>query len=314
MKLLRGSWDILEQHNGTVATIGNFDGVHLGHQALLKTLRLRAEELGLPLLVMLFEPQPGEYFQRKTPTRLSSLREKLEQLRELGVDYVACVRFNAEWATMTAEAFAADVIFSQLRAKYVLIGDDFRFGYERSGDVTLLRRIAQERQADVAVFSDVFLNQKRISSTGIRHALQVGDLATAAQSLGRHYRLCGRVVYGDGRGRQWGFPTANVSLSHHPILPLRGVFCVQVARAGKAPLYGVANVGCRPTVDGSRYVLEVHVLNANESLYGERLNVYFLHKLRDEMAFSSVDALIAQIRQDAVAAADWFHLSCPVGV
>jgi riboflavin kinase/FMN adenylyltransferase len=307
MKLLR------EFHNdflnGTVATIGNFDGVHLGHQALLKRLRMQANHKALPSVVILFEPQPAEYFQgQKAPARLTNLREKLEILRQGKIDYVYCMKFNEKLASMSAEAFARHCLFSGLRIKYLVVGEDFRFGQQRQGNVPLLQRIGEVSDCEVEVFPDVVIDNKRISSTKIREALAKGELQQASSFLGRTYSICGRVIKGDGRGRMWGVPTANLRM-HRFSLPLKGVFCVQIKRNGHW-LKGVANLGSRPTVDGKKNILEIHLFDFNENLYGEMLQVFFLRKLREEIKFSSLDTLIAQIHQDVLAAKAHFQAGC----
>lgn len=312
MKLLHGFQQIAELGLGTVATIGNFDGVHRGHQALLAALRLQASRMQLPMLVMLFEPQPSEYFHNQdAPARLSSLREKVHMLRQCGADYVWCLKFDEYLASMPAVEFAERFIFSLLQAKYLLIGEDFRFGRGRVGDVTLLNELGSKQSCVVQKFSDFFIDIQRVSSTKIRHALEEGKLDYAAKLLGRPYSMCGRVVRGAGRGQQWGIPTANLSM-HHKTLPLKGVFCVRVKREGKPLLSGVANIGCRPTIDGTKNSLEIHLFDMDESLYGEMLQVYFLHKLRDEIKFSSVDDLIAQIHNDIAAAKAYYAQGCEI--
>ncbi len=306
MKLLCGFQRILELKSSTAATIGNFDGVHRGHQALLSKLRLHAESMQLPMLVMLFEPQPSEYFHSQhAPARLSSLREKIDVLRQYGVDYVCCLKFDQSLASMAALEFAKRIIFSLLQTKYLLVGEDFRFGRDRLGDSELLKKIGHESSCIVENFPDFFIDNQRVSSTKIRQMLVVGELDSAAKFLGKSYSMCGRVVRGEGRGRQWGIPTANLNVCR-TTLPLKGVFCVRVLRQGKPALTGVANIGCRPTVDGSKNVLEIHLFDINESLYGEMLQVCFLQKIRDEMKFSSVDALIAQIHLDVAAAKNYY--------
>lgn len=301
MKLLRGVQHFSAFNKGVVATIGNFDGVHLGHQSLIRTLRAKANHLKLPLVLILFEPQPREFFQiEKAPARLSSLREKLEVLRCCQVDYIYCFKFNNDLAQTSAEDFARDYLFSMLNVKHLLVGEDFRFGKNREGDISLLKELSQEYACDVSIYSNFCINEDRISSTRIRSALQKGDLNTAAKYLGRIYNICGRILHGDGRGRQWGIPTANLALNRYS-LPLQGVFVVQVRIASKT-VYGVANVGRRPTVDGSKNILEVHLFDFDQSIYGELMQVFFLHKLRDEVKFNSVDALLAQINEDIKAA------------
>lgn len=300
MKLLRG---ITQCKNalpqGLAATIGNFDGVHRGHQALLAACRSRATALGVPLLVILFEPQPSEYFLgSQAPSRLMGLREKCQALAAAGVDYVYCLSFNDTLAQMDAKTFAQHVIFNTLCVKYLLVGEDFRFGSQRRGDVTLLQALGHDHGCTVETFADYQIDGARISSTVIRQLFYDGQLAAAAAYLGRPYSLCGRVVKGDGRGRQWGFPTANVGLKRDK-LPLAGVFVVEVHSRGHSSLLGVANIGRRPTVEGSsRLTLEVHLLDFNQSLYGELLEVVFIHKLRDEVKFASIEALLEQISKD----------------
>lgn len=306
MKILRGFQQISTLKTATVATIGNFDGVHCGHQALLKALRIQADRLQLPVLVILFEPQPGEYFYgQQAPARLSSFREKVQMLRQFGVDYVCCLKFDNDLASMAAIEFAEQIIFSQLQVNYLLIGEDFHFGHGRLGDVALLEALGRERGCFVQRFADFFINGQRVSSTKIRQALQLGELDYAASLLGRPYSMCGRVVHGRGLGRQWGIPTANLGL-HRATLSLNGVFCVRVLSQGRGSLTGVANIGCRPTIDGSRFVLEVHLFDVDGSFYGDMLQVFFLHKLRDEIKFASVDALVTQIHHDVITAKNWF--------
>lgn len=305
MKLLRGLDGISHFSEGSVATIGNFDGVHRGHQALLAKLRAQADKLQLPLVVLLFEPQPGEYFRgSEAPARLTSLREKIEVLKHCDVDYVCCLKFNKALALMSAPDFAKQYFFSLLRVKYLLVGEDFRFGQQRMGDVALIQEMGKTLGCQVEAFPDVSLDNQRISSTKIREALAQGELEHASSLLGRTYSLCGRVTKGDGRGRQWGVPTANLSM-HRLSLPLRGVFCVTIKRQGKL-FTGVANLGSRPTVDGTKNILEVNLFDFDENLYGEMLQVFFLHKLRDEIKFSSMDALIEQIHTDVRAAKAYY--------
>lgn len=310
MKLLRGLDRVSDFEKGSVATIGNFDGVHLGHQSLLAELRKQADQRQLPLVVLLFEPQPGEYFHgQEAPARLASLREKLAVLKHCKVDYAICLRFDESLALMSAEDFVRYYFIRLLRVQYLLVGEDFRFGARRLGDLALLKSMGAQAGCQVESFADFNLEANRVSSTRIRQALAQGNLSAASHLLGRTFSLCGRVKRGDGRGREWGIPTANLSM-HRLSLPLKGVFCVQVRRANGLFLNGVANLGCRPTVDGSKNVLEIHLLDFDENLYGERLEVFFLHKLREEVKFSSVDALIAQIHSDVAAARLQFSAPC----
>ncbi|GGI91063.1 bifunctional riboflavin kinase/FAD synthetase [Legionella impletisoli] len=306
MNVLRGNGPFSELSAGSVATIGNFDGVHVGHQALIQVLREQARALKLPLLVILFEPQPSEYFHlTNPPARLSSLREKILGLKKLGVDYVYCMAFDQMLATMDPIEFVQRFLLSILHVKLLVVGQDFRFGKNREGDVGLLTRLFKVHGRNVQLFSDFQLFEERVSSTKIRAALAEDDLLLASKLLGRAYSMCGRVVKGDQRGRQWGIPTANINLSKKK-LPIRGVYFVHVVRNGTL-LHGVANVGCRPTVDGSKNILEVHILDFNQSLYGELLEVVFLQKLRDEQRFSSLDDLITTIKSDIAAAIHYFN-------
>lgn len=306
MKLIRGVSQTSSFSQEVVATIGNFDGVHLGHQHLINTLKKKAKDRQLPLMLILFEPQPLEYFLKdKAPARLSSLRDKLAMLKHCEVDYVCCIGFNEQLAQTPADDFAKTLLFSMLQVKYLLVGEDFRFGRNREGDVTRLKALGQEQGCEVHSCVHWCLSEEKVSSTRIRKALQSGRLDLGAQLLGRTYSLCGRVIRGDGRGRQWGIPTANVHLKRQN-LPLQGVFVVEV-RLGSKVVRGVANIGRRPTVDGSRNSLEVHLFDFNESIYGVFMQVFFLHKLRDEVKFTSVEALIAQIRQDIESGKAFFN-------
>lgn len=307
MKLLRGVQHPAEFDKGVVATIGNFDGIHLGHQNLIKSLRAKADELNLPLVVVLFEPQPREYFQKASaPARLSSLREKLDMLKSCRVDYIYCIKFDDTLAKTTASDFAVK-LFNTLNVSFLLVGEDFRFGMERTGDIQLLRTLGAQYSCQIETCADFLIEHEKVSSTKIREALQQGNLYLAAKYLGRTYSLCGRVIRGDGRGRQWGIPTANLSL-HRLSLPLKGVFVVQV-NVGNKLVQGVANIGKRPTVDGTKNILEIHLLDFDDSIYGELLQVFFLHKLRDEVKFTSVDALITQIQIDIAAAKTFLNLN-----
>ncbi|CAM2992211.1 bifunctional riboflavin kinase/FAD synthetase [Legionella worsleiensis] len=308
MNLLRGVQHLAAIEKGVVATIGNFDGIHLGHQNLLKILNDKAHSMNLPLMVILFEPQPREYFQKEAaPARLSSLREKLDMLKSCSVDYVYCIKFDRTMAETNAVDFANDLLFKALKVKYLLVGEDFRFGTNRTGDVDLLKTLGAHYSCQVDTCPDFLIENNKVSSTKIRTALQRGDLNWAARLLGRTYSLCGRVIKGDGRGRQWGIPTANLNLNRLA-LPLVGVYVVQV-RIGTKYHAGVANIGKRPTVDGTKNVLEIHLLNFNDSIYGELVQVFFLHRLRDEVKFTSVDALITQIHHDIAAAKAFLNLN-----
>ncbi len=292
--------------SGCVAAIGNFDGLHRGHQALLASLRAKAEQARLPSLVILFEPQPREFFQKKqAPPRLSLLRSKLDKLSECGVDFVYCLRFNQRLASMSAPDFAQKIIYQDLKVRCLFVGQDFRFGRDRQGDIDLLIQLGEQANCLIEVYQDFTIGHERVSSTQVRLALQQANFARVKELMGRDYSLCGRVMYGDARGREWGVPTANLKIPPGP-LPLKGVFCVQVKRAGYPLFNGVANIGQRPTLDGTKQILEVHLFDFNDLLYGERLEVFFLHKLRDEVKFPSLEALITQIHTDVLSAKTYF--------
>ncbi|MBU1665520.1 MAG: bifunctional riboflavin kinase/FAD synthetase [Gammaproteobacteria bacterium] len=282
-------------------TIGNFDGIHLGHQAMLARLTSRAASVAAAPTVLTFEPHPREIFTPESaPTRLTSLREKLEILRGLGVAHVHVCRFSKPFAALSAEDFVRRILVEGLKARYVLVGDDFRFGAKRAGDFALLERMGREFGFQAEALHTVEAAGQRASSTAVREALAEGDMAMAAQLLGRPYSISGRVVGGDQLGRKIGYPTANIQLKHNKP-PLKGIFAVRVqGLLGQPDWPGVASLGTRPTVHtNGRPTLEVHLFNFDRSIYREHLRVEFLHKLRDEAKFPNLDALIAQIDLDA---------------
>ena len=287
-------------------TIGNFDGVHRGHQSLLHELQQAAQVRGLQTAVVTFEPHPREFFTpQQAPVRLTSLREKLELFRAAGIDRVHVCRFNAMFARKTADEFI-HALHDDLHAKYVLIGDDFRFGSGRSGDFALMRQIGAQRGFEVAAVHSVLHDSVRISSTAIRAALVAGKLDVARDYLGRPYSISGRVVHGDGMGRKLGFPTANVQMKHN-LPPLTGIYVVEAHSDGIGVLQGVASLGVRPTVHhDARHVLEVHLFEFAQQIYGKHLRVEFLHKLRDEEKYPNLEALTQQIARDVNNAKQWF--------
>lgn len=293
-------------------TIGNFDGVHLGHQAMLARLKQAADRLGLPACVMTFEPHPQEFFAPdQAPARLTNLREKLQYLIQNGIDCVYICRFNFDFAKIAPEAFVTQILCRQLAIRWLLVGDDFRFGARRAGDFTLLQALSSENNFTVEAMPSVTINGERVSSTATRQALASGDLEAARKLLGRPYCISGRVVDGDKLGKQLGFPTANIQLKHnHP--PLTGIFAVSVRgaipSAPETPLPAVASLGVRPTVhDNGKPVLEVHLFDFDRTIYGQYLQVDFLHKLRDEEKFADLGALIRQIEKDVLLAKDFFQ-------
>lgn len=307
MELIRGLHNLRPEHRGCAVTIGNFDGVHLGHQAVLRQLADRARVLGVPTLVMLFEPQPREFFDAATaPPRLTRLREKLLALRAQPVDRVLCVRFNARFAAVTAEEFIQRVLLQGLGAHYVVVGRDFRYGNKRRGDIELLKRMGRDRGLEVATAATFCLDGERVSSTRVRTALAQGDLETAERLLGRPYQMCGRVVHGNKLGRRIGIPTANIRL-HRARAPIAGIFVVEMCDAEDARLPAVASVGIRPTIGGTEPLLEVHMLDIDRDIYGEYVAVDFLQRLRDERRFDSLEQMRPQILRDIDAARQYFR-------
>ncbi len=308
MELIRGAHNLLPRHRGCVATIGNFDGVHLGHQAVLGQLAEKAEALCLPTTVITFEPQPQEFFMAdRAPPRLTRLREKIHALRRFSVDRVLVLIFNERFANQSASEFIKRILVEGLGVRYLVVGDDFRFGHRRTGDFELLQRVGMERGFQVVSMRSFLIDGERVSSTLIREALARGDLATAEKYLGRSYRMSGRVAHGDKRGRTIGFPTANIFL-HRKVTPVQGVFAVEMYGLEREPIHGVANVGNRPTVDGTRSLLEVHLFDFDQEIYGRHVDVEFRYKIRDERRFESFEALKAQIEQDSRAARDYFGI------
>jgi len=290
-----------------VLTIGNFDGLHLGHQALLALLVERARALGLPASVLTFEPHPREYFSpAAAPARLTSLREKLLLFRDNGVDCAHIQRFNASFSALSAEDFIQSVLVRGLKVRHLLIGDDFRFGNYRSGNFAMLAAAGEKHDFAVEAMPTFAIAGERASSSAVRRALESGDIGHAARLLGRHYSIAGQVMHGQRLGRQIGFPTLNITLPHRRPA-LSGVFTVEVEGLRAERLQGVANVGIRPTVDNTALPrLEVHLLDFSGECYGAHLRIHFLHKLRDELRFPSLDALKQQIGQDKEAAQNWF--------
>ncbi len=306
MELIRGLHNLKPRHRGCVATIGNFDGVHLGHQAVIGQLAERAEELHLPTLVMLFEPQPLEFFRpQAAPGRLMRLREKLQALRRYSVNRVLLCRFDTRFAALSAEDFIARILVDGLGVRYLVVGDDFRFGAGRRGDLAMLEQAGARHGFQVVNMHTFSIDGARVSSTRVREALGAGDLEGAEKLLGRPYRMSGRVAHGNKLGRTFGIPTANIQL-HRQSSPLHGIFFVEVFGLEREPLPGVASLGTRPTVGGTHMLLEVHLLDFADDIYGRHVSVNFLHKLRDEMRFASLDELRQWIERDIAAARAYF--------
>ncbi len=298
----------------TVLTIGNFDGVHLGHRALLAQLRAIAKSENLLPAVLTFEPHPREFFAPESaPARLSTLREKLELIADEGVALTWVCHFNARFAAFSAEEFIERILVGSLRVKHLIIGDDFRFGAGRRGNFALLREAGERNGFQLEAIDSVTLEGERASSSAVRDALAEGRIEHAARLLGRPYSIDGRVVHGDKMGRQLGFATANIRIKHDKP-PLLGVFAVEVHGLNGGPHRGVANLGIRPSAHPLvRPILEVHLFDFSSEIYGTHLNVRFLYKLRNEMRFPSLDALKAQIARDVSEAKSYFHREDAMG-
>jgi riboflavin kinase/FMN adenylyltransferase len=302
MELIRGRHNLRPRHRGCVATIGSFDGVHRGHAAVVCQTAVLAHARGLPSTVVTFEPQPREFLGPEgAPARLTRLREKLCALARLPVERVLVLRFDRHLASLEPHAFVAELLVEDLGVRELVVGDDFRFGRGGAGDHQLLAHAAREHGFGLVRQETFALDGERVSSSRVREALARGDLELPRSLLGRPYCLCGRVVRGASLGRTIGFPTANIALGRRAC-PVSGVFAVRVRGVCAGVLPGMANVGSRPTVDGSEKRLEVHLFDLDQDLYGRHLKVELVEKLRDERRFDSLDSLRAQIARDATAA------------
>ncbi len=305
--VIRGLVNIASAPKGGVVTIGNFDGVHIGHQALLKKTVEKARALKTTSLVILFEPQPFEFFAlKKSAPRLTRWREKFCLLKEQGIDAVLVIRFNQAFANLTAEQFIQNILKEGLQAKHVIVGDDFHFGQGRAGDFHFLKKTGETLGISVENMPSIVSTGKRVSSTAVRHALAEGNHDRVVELLGRPYSMQGRIVYGDQRGRQMGFPTANIYL-HRMATPLQGVYSVRMYGITGKGLPGVANIGIRPTIGGTRSLLEVHLFQFSDEIYGRQVRVEFCKKIRDEKRFPTLDLLIEQIGKDAKEARHYFE-------
>ncbi|WP_394135563.1 bifunctional riboflavin kinase/FAD synthetase [Shewanella algae] len=299
MELIRGIHNILPAHRGCVLTIGNFDGVHRGHAEVIANLVKKARHFGLPATLMTFEPQPQELFRgQDAPARLSLLRDKVKLLAELGIDRLVCVNFNQKFAQMPAKEFVEELLVRKLGVKYLVVGDDFCFGRARQGNFELLRSAGEQHGFAVVSTQSFLVGDHRVSSTMVRDALAKGNLEQARRLLGHSYTLSGKVAHGKKLGRTLGFPTANIAMKRK-VVPVRGVFAVRLWWDGSEQYDGVANVGFRPTVQGQNCQLEVHLFDFEGDLYGRKVEVELVAKIRDEKPFESLEALKKQIMNDA---------------
>lgn len=305
MEIVSGVHNIKPHHHGCVITMGNFDGVHHGHQMLLHHLCAKGRELGVPSALITFEPQPREFFKgSEVPPRLTRLREKVVLLRRTPLDRLVLLPFNERTARTPASWVAKELFHDLLGAKFVVIGDDFRFGRDREGDYAMIKQAGDDLGYGVSHVGTLLLEDERVSSTRIRESLAAGDFKLAEKLLGHEYFIMGRVVYGRQLGRQLGVPTANIRLQRYKAA-LTGVYCVSVEGIGEQVYSGIANIGVRPTVDGKEPLLEVHVFDFDGNLYNKLLTIKFKHKLREEKTFESIDALKIQIDKDLVEARAW---------
>ncbi|ARC55012.1 FMN adenylyltransferase [Candidatus Riesia sp. GBBU] len=299
MKLVRGIHNIMKCHHRCMLTIGNFDSVHLGHRELLNLLRINKYRFKIPTMVMIFEPQPLEFILGiKSPTRLYPLRDKIKKFFEYEIDYLLCVNFNNEFSSLSPNSFISKILVNKLKIKSVIIGDDFHFGKDRTGDFYLLCKKGKQYGFHVSIFKEIQRNGERVSSTSIRKALSNGNLLMAENLMGHPYKLSGKVVYGKQFGRTIGFPTANIFLRNITI-PLNGVYIVNVYGILKEKsLQAIANIGIRPTFNGDKQRIEVHLIDVRMNIYGMNIDILFRKKLRNEIKFSSIENLVKQILKD----------------
>lgn len=306
MELIRSFNNLRQHHKKCVVTIGNFDGVHLGHQAIISQLKEIAKKYDLPTVVIIFEPQPQEYFSpANAPVRLTRLREKVEELSRLGVDRLVCLRFDEKLANLSAKEFVELLLIDGLDIRHLVVGDDFRFGKNRQGDYLTLEKMADEFGYELDHTNTCLFEGERVSSTRIRQALANDDLKLAAQLLGRGYAISGRVVHGDKRGRALGFATANMEL-HRLHSPVTGVYVTCVHGINDKIYPAVTSIGTRPMFDGEGMRLETHILDFDETIYAKHIRVEFLEKLRPELKFPDIDELKKAIETDIENARQYF--------
>jgi riboflavin kinase/FMN adenylyltransferase len=306
MEFIRGLYNLKPEHRGCVATIGNFDGVHLGHQRVLRQVKLQAVMQGVPAVVILFEPQPLEYFAKdQAPRRITRLREKLRLLEGHGIDRVLCLRFDARLLSLTAHDFIDQLLVSGLAVSHFVVGDDFRFGKDRVGDFSLLQAAGSHHGFAVQNTETCVLDGERVSSTRIRNALDEHDLAAVERFIGRPFIINGKVAYGQQLGRKLGVPTANIRLQK-PRPALQGVYATLVHGLREQPIASVANIGYRPTVAGVQPQLEVHLFDFNGDIYGRNISVEVCKFIRNEQKFDGLEQLKAQIERDMQVAREFF--------
>jgi riboflavin kinase / FMN adenylyltransferase len=307
MKLIRGLYNLRQPLPASAVTIGNFDGVHRGHQLVIRQLQQVATAADLPTVVIIFEPQPIEFFApAKAPKRLSRFREKIAFLKAQGIDYLLCLRFDQALAELSAEAFVQQILLDRLGTRHLVVGDDFHFGKNRQGNFAFLEENSDRFGFVVDETQTLTLDGERVSSTRIRQCIQQDDFDKAAELLGRPYALSGRIAHGQKLGRQLGYPTINIKMGDKTLI-VKGIFAVRVKGIDNRLLEGVASIGTRPTVAGVDTILEVYILDFNEDVYGRSVTVEFLHKIRDELKFDSLEELTWNIGRDTEKAIAYFE-------
>ncbi len=307
MKLIRGLYNLPSPLPASAVTIGNFDGVHRGHQLVISQLKGVAAEAGLPTVVVIFEPQPIEYFApERAPKRLARFREKIAYLKAQQIDYLLCLHFNRELAEQSAEDFVQKILIDSLNTRHLVIGDDFHFGKNRQGNFGFLQQNSARFGFTVDETETLVQDGERVSSTRIRDCIESGDFETAAALLGRPYSLSGRVAHGQKLGRELGYPTINIKMGDKTLV-VKGIFAVRVKGIDNLPLEGVASIGTRPTVAGIDTILEVYILDFDRDVYGYSVEVEFLHKIRDEQKFDSLEELTEYIGRDTENAIAYFN-------
>jgi riboflavin kinase/FMN adenylyltransferase len=306
MQLIRGLHNLTQPITASVVTIGNFDGIHLGHQHVLEQLKEVALQHNLPSTVIIFEPQPIEFFApTRAPKRLSRFREKLAYLKSKQIDNLLCLKFNRDLAELYAEDFVKQILVERLNTRHLVIGDDFRFGKDRSGDFQYLKDCGEQYGFAVENTDTLLIDGARVSSTRIRECIQKDDFEQAAWLLGRPYTLSGKVCHGQKLGRELGFPTINIKMGDKTLI-VKGIFAVSVKGIDNRVLQGVASIGTRPTINGVDTILEVFILDFDQDVYGYCVDVEFLHKIRDEEKFDSLQELKIHIERDTVKAKQYF--------
>lgn len=307
MQLIRGLHNLTQPLPPCAMTIGNFDGIHLGHQQVLRQLKAAADKNNWCSAVIIFEPQPIEYFAPdKAPKRLARFREKIAYLKSQKIDYLLCLKFNQTFSELTAEQFVKELLVKWLNTRHLVIGDDFRFGKNRTGNFEALQIYGQHYGFTVGNTETLLLNDIRVSSTRIRDSIQKDNFELAAALLGRSYSLSGKVSHGQKLGRKLGFPTINIKMGSKTLI-VKGIFAVMVKGIDNRVLQGVASLGTRPTVNGTDSILEVYILDFNQDVYGYSVEVDFLHKIRDEKKFASLQELTTNIAQDIALAKQYFE-------